>query len=98
MKTLLLFPLMFFKLITQSVRLAMAQIWANKTRSVLTTLGIIIGVASVTAVIAAMSGLKAKIMQDVRPSAPTRSSLAHLAPIGPMKRALAGHPLPARTV
>jgi putative ABC transport system permease protein len=66
MKTLLLFPLMFFKLITQSIRLAMAQIWANKTRSVLTTLGIIIGVASVTAVIAAMSGLKAKIMQDVQ--------------------------------
>ena len=65
MKTLLLFPLVFFKLITQSVRLAMAQIWANKIRSVLTTLGIIIGVASVTAVIAALSGLKAKIMQDV---------------------------------
>jgi putative ABC transport system permease protein len=53
------------RLIGQSVRLALVQIWVNKTRAVLTTLGIIIGVASVTAVIAALSGLKAKVMSDI---------------------------------
>jgi len=53
--------LMFF---TQSVLLALGQIWSNKTRSLLTTMGIIIGVASVTAVIAALTGLKANILAD----------------------------------
>ncbi|HWP40854.1 MAG TPA: ABC transporter permease, partial [Tepidisphaeraceae bacterium] len=48
----------------QSAVLAMAQIWANKTRAILTTIGIIIGVASVTAVIAALTGLKSKVLAD----------------------------------
>ncbi|HER33880.1 MAG TPA: FtsX-like permease family protein [Halothiobacillaceae bacterium] len=65
MKWLLSFPLAFIGLIAQSVALAMSQIWANKVRSILTTLGIIIGVASVTAVVAALSGLKAKVMSDI---------------------------------
>jgi putative ABC transport system permease protein len=47
------------------VFLALAQIWANKTRSILTTIGIVIGVASVTAVIAALSGLKSKVLGDI---------------------------------
>lgn len=58
-------PLAFFRLFYQSVYLALGQIWANKTRSILTTIGIIIGVASVTAVIAALTGLKAKILTQV---------------------------------
>jgi putative ABC transport system permease protein len=62
---LLEIPIRLIRLILQSVRLAAGQIWANKVRSILTTLGIIIGVASVTAVIAALSGLKAKIMSDI---------------------------------
>ena len=56
---------MFFQLVYQSVYLALGQIWANKTRSILTTIGIVIGVASVTAVIAALTGLKAKILSQV---------------------------------
>ncbi len=48
----------------QAVALALAQIWANKARSALTTLGIIVGVASVTAVIAALVGLKTKILTE----------------------------------
>lgn len=48
----------------QSAVLALSQIWANKTRAVLTTIGIIIGVASVTAVIAALSGLRAKVLAE----------------------------------
>jgi putative ABC transport system permease protein len=65
MKFLIRAPIMFVRLLYQSVYLAIGQIWANKTRSMLTTLGIIIGVASVTAVIAALSGLKAKILTQV---------------------------------
>jgi putative ABC transport system permease protein len=48
----------------QAVLLALGQIWVNKTRSFLTALGIIIGVASVTSVIAALSGLKTKVLTE----------------------------------
>jgi putative ABC transport system permease protein len=65
MRGLLLAPLIFFRLVYQSAYLALGQIWANKTRSILTTIGIVIGVASVTAVIAALTGLKAKILSQV---------------------------------
>jgi putative ABC transport system permease protein len=58
-------PVQIIRLIGQSIRLALGQIWVNKVRSVLTTLGIIIGVASVVSVIAALSGLKAKVMSDI---------------------------------
>ena len=40
----------------QAISLAFAQIWANKSRAFLTALGIIVGVASTTAVIAALTG------------------------------------------
>jgi len=62
---LLTIPISFMRLVFQSIALATSQIWANKVRSVLTTLGIIIGVASVTAVIAALTGLKTTIMADL---------------------------------
>ncbi len=39
-------------LLYQSIALALSQIWANKVRGILTTLGILIGVAAVSAVIA----------------------------------------------
>ena len=48
----------------RSIALALSQIWANKTRSVLTALGIIVGVASVCAVIAALVGLKTKVLEE----------------------------------
>jgi putative ABC transport system permease protein len=48
----------------QAVWLALGQIWANKSRSCLTALGIIIGVASVTGVIAALSGLRTKVLSE----------------------------------
>ena len=57
--------LAFLRLTYQSVYLALGQIWANKTRSILTTIGIVIGVASVTAVIVALTGLKAKVLTQV---------------------------------
>ena len=55
----------FFQLFYQSIYLALGQIWTNKTRSILTTIGIVIGVASVTAVIAALTGLETKIKSQV---------------------------------
>jgi len=50
--------------IYQTIVLALSQIWANKTRSFLTSLGIIIGVASVSTVIAALDGLKTKVLTE----------------------------------
>ena len=77
----------FLRLFYQSVYLALGQIWTNKTRSVLTTIGIVIGVASVTAVIAALTGLKAKVLSQVEsfgtntifilPSRPDRGPMRH---------------------
>lgn len=65
MKKIILLPLTILRLFLQSIALALGQIWANKTRSFLTTLGIIIGVASVIAVIASLTGLKAKVLSDI---------------------------------
>ena len=65
MRALLRVPLAFLRLFYQSVYLSLGQIWANKTRSILTMIGIVIGVASVTAVIAALTGLKSKILKQV---------------------------------
>jgi len=64
MRRLFGLPIAFIALLTQSVYLALGQIWANKIRATLTTIGIVIGVASVTAVIAATTGLKAKVMTE----------------------------------
>ncbi len=65
MRSIFTAPLVFLRLLYQSTYLAMWQIWAKKTRSVLTTTGIVIGVASVTAVIASLTGLKAKVLSDL---------------------------------
>lgn len=62
MRALIRATVAFFQLFYQSVYLALGQIWANKTRAILTTVGIVIGVASVTAVIATLTGLKAKVL------------------------------------
>ncbi|MHC4461965.1 MAG: ABC transporter permease [Planctomycetota bacterium] len=58
-------PVAFLRLFYQSVYLALGQIWTNKTRSILTTIGIVIGVASVTGVIATLTGLKTKVLAMV---------------------------------
>ncbi len=54
----------FARLLVQSARLALGQIWANKMRSALTTIGIVIGVASVTTVIAVLTGLQGNILSE----------------------------------
>jgi putative ABC transport system permease protein len=57
--------LSLFNLTWQSAFLALGQIWANKVRALLTTIGIVIGVASVTAVIAALTGLKQTVLDNL---------------------------------
>jgi putative ABC transport system permease protein len=60
-------PIIFPKLLilfVQGVLLALGQIWTNKLRSFLTTIGIVIGVASVTSVIAALTGLETNILNE----------------------------------
>src|SRR5947207_14062795 len=59
---LLRFPFVLLALVYQSIFLALAQIRTNKIRSMLTTIGIVIGIASVTAVIAALTGLRSKVV------------------------------------
>ena len=48
----------------QAIFLALTQIWVNKTRSFLTTLGIVIGVWAVTFVIAVLSGMKTFVLSE----------------------------------
>jgi len=52
------------RLTTQTALLALQQIWANKVRSLLTTLGIVIGVASIIAVVASLSGLRQNVLSE----------------------------------
>ncbi|MEX2219807.1 MAG: ABC transporter permease [Phycisphaerales bacterium] len=52
----------FIRLLTQTVFLAFGQLWANKLRSLLTTLGIIIGVAAVVSIVAATDGMRVYVL------------------------------------
>ena len=61
---LLRWPLALLRLLALSVVLALRQMWAHKTRALLTTIGIIIGVASVTTVIAVLTGLKSVVLSE----------------------------------
>ncbi len=56
--------MILLRLITQTIFLAISQIWTNKVRSMLTTLGIIIGVAAVVATVAATNGLRQWILDE----------------------------------
>ena len=61
----------------QAILLALRQIWVNKTRSFLTALGIIIAVASVTSVIAALSGLKGKVLSEFEAFGASKMFILH---------------------
>ncbi|MBM4107922.1 MAG: FtsX-like permease family protein [Phycisphaerae bacterium] len=56
--------MMFIRVLIQTVVLALAQIWANKVRAMLTTLGIIIAVAAVIIIVGAMTGLKTFVLDQ----------------------------------
>lgn len=49
----------------EAIRIALLSLWANKLRSVLTLLGIVIGIAAVIAVVTFVSGLNAYVANEV---------------------------------
>jgi len=53
------------RLLLQTVILAMAQMWANKVRALLTTLGIVIAVVAVVVTVAAMVGLRQFVLDEL---------------------------------
>jgi putative ABC transport system permease protein len=50
------------RVLVQTVVLALGQIWANKVRALLTTLGIVIGVAAVITVVGFLTGLQREVI------------------------------------
>ncbi len=53
-------------MLTESIRIALRAIWAAKMRSVLTVLGVMIGVAAVIAVVSLVQGMQYKISSDLQ--------------------------------
>src|SRR5688500_11456951 len=64
MTNVLRLPFALLLLFYQSIALALAQIRANTFRAVLTTLGILIGIAAVSAVIALIDGMKQRVLTE----------------------------------
>ncbi len=56
--------MIIIRLLLQTVVLALSQIWANKVRAMLTTLGIIIAVFAIIVTVAAVDGLKGSILKQ----------------------------------
>ncbi len=56
--------MILFRLVFQTVFLALGQIWSNKVRALLTTLGIVIGVSAVIGTVAATQGLKTYVLDQ----------------------------------
>lgn len=51
--------------ISEAIRIALASLWANKLRSVLTLLGVVIGVAAVIAVVTFVNGINGYMAEKV---------------------------------
>src|SRR6202521_493067 len=51
--------------VAEAIRIALQSLWANKLRSVLTLLGVVIGVAAVIAVVTFVSGINDYVAQKV---------------------------------
>ena len=49
----------------ENIRLAFQGIWSHKMRSFLTMLGIIIGIASIIAIVSTIKGTSAQIKEDL---------------------------------
>jgi putative ABC transport system permease protein len=62
MSAILRLPFAFVMLLYQSAALALSQIRANKMRGLLTTLGILIGVAAISSVIALIDGMRQRVV------------------------------------
>src|SRR5881227_400642 len=62
LRRLLRLPLGIFAITWQSAVLALGQLRANKARALLTTLGIAIGVASITAILSILIGFRDNVI------------------------------------
>ncbi len=51
--------------VAEAIRIAFQSLWANKLRSVLTLLGVVIGVAAVIAVVTFVSGINDYVAQKI---------------------------------
>ena len=51
--------------IAEAIRIALQSLWVNKLRSVLTLLGVVIGVAAVIAVVTFVSGINDYVAQKI---------------------------------
>jgi putative ABC transport system permease protein len=51
--------------VAEAIRIALQSLWVNKLRSVLTLLGVVIGVAAVIAVVTFVSGINDYVAQKV---------------------------------
>ena len=51
--------------IAEAIRIALQSLWANKLRSVLTLLGVVIGVAAVIAVVTFISGINDYVAKKI---------------------------------
>ncbi len=55
---------MIVRVLMQTIVLALGQLWANKVRALLTTLGIVIGVAAVIIIVASTNGLRQFVLNE----------------------------------
>src|SRR5271168_321129 len=51
--------------ITEAIKIAFLSLWANKLRSILTLLGVVIGVAAVIAVVTFVNGINGYVAEKV---------------------------------
>ena len=51
--------------ISEAIRIALLSLWANKLRSVLTLLGVVIGVAAVIAVVTFVNGINGYVAEKI---------------------------------
>jgi putative ABC transport system permease protein len=65
-------PVAVATLLYQSLVLALAQVWANKVRAILTTLGILIGVAAVSSTTALIDGMTDRVIAEFEAFGATR--------------------------
>ncbi|MGA9510906.1 MAG: ABC transporter permease, partial [Candidatus Sulfotelmatobacter sp.] len=51
--------------LAEAIKIALQSLWANKLRSALTLLGVVIGVAAVIAVVTFVSGIKGYVGEKI---------------------------------
>ena len=86
--TLLRLPVALALVFYQSIILAFTQIWANKIRGILTTLGVLIGIAAISAVIALLTGMKQRVLAEFEAFGANKIMINGRVPVNPHGGAL----------